>query len=106
MNCAQVVEQEKLLAEREDEVAELKRKLAASMSGSGSPVRHGDSGSESDPHDVASTRGSFPPSKCRGKAPPVDTFTGEDPELRFEDWLPALQRAAHWNGWSPDEQLI
>ena len=33
-------------------------------------------------------------------------FTGEDVEIRFEDWLPSLQRAAHWNGWSADEQLI
>ena len=36
----------------------------------------------------------------RGKAPPVDSFTGEDPEIRLEDWLPALQRASEWNGWS------
>ena len=42
----------------------------------------------------------------RGKAPPVDMFTGEDAEVRFEDWLPSLQRAANWNGWSADEQLI
>ena len=31
----------------------------------------------------------------QGKAPPpVDPFTGEDPEMRFEDWLPSLDRAA------------
>ena len=36
----------------------------------------------------------------------MDTFTGEDPKLRFEDWLPTLHRAAHWNGWSPEEQLV
>ena len=42
----------------------------------------------------------------RGKAPPVDTFTGEDADLRFDDWLPALQRAASWNCWSDEEQLI
>ena len=38
--------------------------------------------------------------------PPVDMFTGEDPEVRFEDWLPSLQQAADWNSWSADEQLI
>ena len=42
----------------------------------------------------------------RGKAPPVDPYTGEDPEIRFEDWLPALNRAATWNEWSEGEKLI
>ena len=40
------------------------------------------------------------------KAPPVDPFKGSDPELRFEDWLPTLERAATWNGWSEDEKLM
>ena len=42
----------------------------------------------------------------RGKAPPVDSFSGESPDIPFEDWLPALQRAAEWNGWSKSETLI
>ena len=42
----------------------------------------------------------------QGKAPPVDLFTGEDSEIRFDDWLPTLKRAATWNGWTKDEQLI
>ena len=42
----------------------------------------------------------------RGKAPPVDSFKGSDPELRFDDWLPTLERAANWNGWSEDEKLM
>lgn len=42
----------------------------------------------------------------RGKAPPVDSFSGESPDILFEDWLPALQRAAEWNGWSKEETLI
>ena len=32
-------------------------------------------------------------------------FTGEDAEVRFEDWLPSLQQTADWNGWSAGEQL-
>ena len=35
----------------------------------------------------------------RGKAPPVDPFTGEEPEIRLDDWLPSLKRAATWNEW-------
>ena len=31
----------------------------------------------------------------RGKAPPVDSFKGSDPEVRFLDWLPTLERAAN-----------
>jgi hypothetical protein len=42
----------------------------------------------------------------QGKAPPVDPFTGEDPEMRFEDWLPSLDRAAEWNQWTPQESLL
>lgn len=42
----------------------------------------------------------------RGKAPPVDSFSAENPETQFEDWLPTLRRAADWNGWSDEESLI
>jgi hypothetical protein len=44
--------------------------------------------------------------KRKGKAPPVDSFTGEEPSMQLDDWLPMLQRAASWNGWSEGEQLI
>jgi len=38
-------------------------------------------------------------SQCRrGKAPPIDEFTGEDSQVTFDDWLPILERAATWNG--------
>ena len=34
----------------------------------------------------------------KGKAPPVDQFTGDPKgELNFDDWLPTLERAAKWN---------
>ena len=42
----------------------------------------------------------------KGKAPPIDPYTGEDPEVRFEDWLPTLNGAASWNGWSEEEKLL
>ena len=45
-------------------------------------------------------------SRRRGKAPPVDSFTGEDPEICIEDWVPSLKRAAEWNRWEPSELLI
>ena len=46
-------------------------------------------------------------SQCRhGKAPPIDEFTGEDRRITSDDWLPILERAAIWNGWTQDELLI
>ena len=42
----------------------------------------------------------------RGKAPPVDAFSGENPEVHVDDWLPPLQRAADWNSWDKDKLLI
>ena len=43
---------------------------------------------------------------CRGKAPPVDSFTGEDLASTLHNWLPSLQTAATWYGWSEDEKLM
>ena len=42
----------------------------------------------------------------RGKATPIDLFTGENSEIRFDDWLPTLERAAAWNNWMGDELTI
>ena len=42
----------------------------------------------------------------RGKAPPVNEFSGEDPEYLLEDWLPSLERVSLWNAWSEEEQMI
>ena len=36
----------------------------------------------------------------------MDNFTGEDSAVRWEDWLPTLERAATWNGWSDEESLM
>ena len=47
-----------------------------------------------------------PPVQRRGKAPPIDSFTGEDSEIRFDDWIPTLERAATWNNWTEDETLM
>ena len=42
----------------------------------------------------------------RRKAPPVDEFTGKDPDFTFDDCLPSLERAILWNSWTEEEQLI
>ncbi len=42
----------------------------------------------------------------RGRAPPVDFFSGEDEGVRVDEWLPTLLRASTWNKWSEEELLI
>ena len=42
----------------------------------------------------------------RGKAPPIDYFTGEDPGVPLREWLPLLRGAADWNEWSNEETFI
>ena len=34
------------------------------------------------------------------------SFSGDNPDARFDDWLPSLQRAATWNRWSEEELLM
>jgi len=38
-------------------------------------------------------------------SPALDCFSGENPEITFEDWLPSLERLARWNEW-PEKTLL
>ena len=40
------------------------------------------------------------------KALPIEFFSGEDPAILLDDWLPSLERASSWNGWSTEDQLM
>ena len=102
LSCAQVTKQENFLAKREDKIAELKRKLRVSLHDDS--IRSHSSESESESHDL-SPDVRMEHVRRRGKAPPVDTFTGEDADFRFDDWLLALQRAASWNCWSDEDPI-
>ena len=85
INCAQLTEFEDTLAEKEEEILALQESLGATHDHTPlSPV------TERPPVHV-------PVHHC-DNAPPVDPFTGEDPEVRMDDWLPSLKRAAEWNG--------
>ena len=44
--------------------------------------------------------------QCRGKVSPIDSFTGENREIGFDNWLLTLERAAAWNNWTGDEMII
>ena len=124
LSCEQLARYDSELAEKEEEIASLR----AQLEGEGMRKESGGSGtarlrgctlsSESLPldrrggvgftgglgaedGDVAGQYGGR-----RGKAPPVDPFTGENPELHVDDWLPSLERAARWNGWTDQELLL
>ena len=45
-------------------------------------------------------------SSRRGKAPLVEPYTGENPDILWEEWLPIFERAASWNGWTEQERLL
>ena len=102
-SCSQSREQEEQIAALEAEIALLKATKSREMSSAGSPslsvpLSGRSSPVEPDPVPVRPSR--------RGKAPPVDAFTGEDPAVKLEDWLPVLKRASLWNRWSQEEELI
>ena len=44
--------------------------------------------------------------KCSGKAPPIEWFSGDSYEVLFDDWLPSLEQTAEWNGWSESDKLL
>eukprot|EP00731_Ephydatia_muelleri_P000008 Em0001g8a len=97
-NCAQLREFEEALKHAEDEARTLqkgareKQQEARSTSPSGS--------------DISEASTSKSTGKRVGKAPPIDSFSGDCYEVQLDDWLPSLERAAEWNRWSLEEKLM
>ena len=105
LNCAQLAEFDSAVSAKDEEIDQLKVRLRSASSEepgslpppetlSLSPVY---SDEETEEH-VRSHR--------RGRAPPVEMFSGEDSENTIDDWLPSLLRAAEWNGWTKIELLL
>ena len=101
MQCEQMVQCDNEIAEREAEIVELRAKLLECESHGSSEMEEGVASAEE--HKFLRSPGRV---VHRGKAPPVDAFTGEEAELRLEDWLPTLESAASWNGWTQEELLM
>ena len=108
MNCAQVTGFDEAITAKDSEIARLKARISdlearrhtsPAFFPASSPVR-----SVEPTHPPHSSHASVP--TRRGKAPPVNEFSGDDPECLLEDWLPSLERASLWNAWSEEEKMI
>ena len=99
LNCAQVRECDGALLEKDEEIAQLREQvLQLQRPGSTTPSQPQELLRQEEVRDR--------PRQRKGKAPPVALFSGEDPEVRFDDWLPTLERAAQWNGWTMEERSM
>ena len=100
LSCSQVQEYDQIIATKDDEITELR---ALDPTTARDPPN-------TDTLDVSTTTegtthsvGQAAKESRRGKAPPIDIFTGEDPDVHFDV---ALDRVIAWNGWSRQETLL
>lgn len=101
VNCAQLREFDAIIQSKDEEIALLKTQLSELRdSGTRSGVSNNGGGVP------PSSMTTYPPSKQSGKAPPIDSFSGELEEILFDDWLPSLNRTSEWNGWKEEEKLL
>ena len=109
--CEQLLAHEESLEEKEAEIALLKARILSLTSGTDEALTYVtpttvDSVQQELTLQAPQEVGSSITIARRGKAPPIDTFTGENCDVLWEDWLPTFERAAHWNSWSEDEKLL
>ena len=112
-NCEQVAGFDQAIAAKDSEIDSLRARVAELEAAAGS-VPAATAPTPLRVHCLPASRvGVMPPPSSRvtplarrGKAPPVNEFSGEDPECLLEDWLPSLERTSLWNTWSEEEQMI
>ena len=75
LNCEQLAEMDGSLVEKDEEISRLKDEVAR--------LRRSSPSDNSEGASVESGGAPVPSRVRRGKAPPVDPFTGEDPECRL-----------------------
>ena len=96
--CDQQLAHEKAIDSKDLEIATLKTRL---LSQTTSPLHE-----EHNSPDGSMLTSTPAPSYHRGKAPPVDQFSAENEDERWDDWLPSFERAAEWNGWTNAKRLL
>ena len=94
-NCQCLARYDDFLPQQEAMISWLKGLLSAPSTYSAMPVSGKDVSSGLEEQPLAVTH------KPRwGKAPHVDPFTAENPEMSMGDWFPSLQRASYCNQWA------
>ncbi len=96
INCAQLCEFDTTIAEKDEQISQLELRLRSMGKRVARERRELTGDREEEPHSTLR----------RGRAPPVEMFSGEDVDNTLDDWIPSLTRAAKWNGWTADEQLL
>lgn len=113
LRCEQMLTHDEAMQAKEIEIASLHAQLAAARTHEGRSM--GLTASVETVHDGSSEPSATPSSRHdtstlqlsrKGKAPPVDLFTGENSDVLWEDWLPTLERTATWNNWTENEKLL
>ena len=114
LRCEQMLAHDKLIEAKEGEIASLHARLAAlrtqnsRAADSHLTVETAQQDSVNEfavPTSRQLDTSTVQPSR-KGKAPPVDLFTGESSDVLWEDWLPTLEWTATWNNWTESEKLL
>ena len=123
INCESAMQYDVFLSEKDNEIGNLKRRIAAlsttrtTDTTAGYPAPRTSTSTKSRESSPSSTISSASdrssaevsgksPLKRMGKAPPVDQFHGEGRSLKLDEWLPTFERAATWNAWTEDDKLL
>ena len=104
MNCEQLEEFDKTLGDKEEQIKSLLDKIQQLEAGNHEHVAAVPTATT--PVTTPTIEMSATNLGRRGKAPPVDQFSGNQHDLTFDDWLPTLERAAQWNAWTEEELLL
>ena len=105
LNCDQLAEMDSSPLQKEEEIGSLRAEVAR-LRGTSQVSRILLEDMDSEVEEYSTTCQDKLHRVRRGKAPPVEIFSGEDADSRFGNWLPTLQRTADWNGWTTEDLLI
>ena len=106
ISCEQVAEFEEVMAAKDTEISQLKLQLAARRDTRATSPSDTSSTSAAAPTVTIPVTTATTREPRRGRAPPINFFSGEDSEVCLDDWLPSLRRASQWNNWTTEEQLL
>ena len=102
-NCRCLTEYDTMLSAKDSEIADLKRQLPGHLT----LPDHSTTSLEASTGESATRSDELPRSRTRReKAPPVNPCTGEDLDIRLDNWLPSLGRARAWNDWTEEELIL